>query len=62
MSVSELRGFFIESSKIVENAQFVIESLPQAEEHAVEGTIHCPDAARTILLNLNDNQTSAEEL
>jgi hypothetical protein len=54
--------FFMESHKITTEAQFIIDSLPNADLAAVERTVHRLDAIRLILSNLNDPLSSAEKL
>lgn len=53
--------FFMESHKICSEAQFIISSLPNVEQPAVERATHQLDAIRTILSNLNDEKTSPEQ-
>lgn len=51
----------MESYKITTEAQFIIDSLPNADL-AVERMVHRLDAIQSILSNLDDPLTSAEKL
>jgi hypothetical protein len=53
-----LQRFFLECQHIATEAQFIIDSLPNAEEPAVERILHQLDAIRTILFNLHDPATT----
>lgn len=50
--------FLMESHKITIEAQFIIDSLPNAETPAVERIVHQLGAIQTLLSNLNDPWTS----
>jgi hypothetical protein len=54
--------FFMECHKIGIEAQFLVDALPNADQAAVERAVHQLDAIRTILSNLDDPQSSAEQL
>jgi hypothetical protein len=53
--------FFMESHRIATEAQFIIDSLPNAEIPAVERIVRQLDSIRTILLSLNDPATTPDE-
>lgn len=56
-----IHHFFMESHRIATEAQFIIDSLPNADIDAVERIIHQLEAIRTILLSLDDPNTSPDE-
>lgn len=56
-----IHHFFMESHHIATEAQFIIDSLPNAENAAVERIVRQLDAVRTILLCLDDVATTQDE-
>lgn len=53
--------FLMESHRIATEAQFIVDSLPNAEPAAVERVVHQLDAIRIILLSFDDPVTSLQE-
>lgn len=58
----ELHAFLMECDQICKSAQFVIDTLPNAEHDAVEGAVRHLEAIRTILGNVDDAHTDFEAL
>ncbi|EJF59965.1 hypothetical protein DICSQDRAFT_44550, partial [Dichomitus squalens LYAD-421 SS1] len=54
--------FYIESHRIATEAQFIIDSLPNAEIATVEQIVQQLDAIRDILLHIDDNLAEPDEL
>ena len=57
----DVHHFFLESHRIATEAQFVIDSLPNADIPAVERAVRQLDSIRSILLSLNDPATTPDE-
>jgi len=58
----EAHHFLMESHRIATEAQFIIDSLPNAETPAVERIVRQLEAVRTILLYLDDPATTQAEI
>jgi AraC-like DNA-binding protein len=55
------RGFFLQAERVITEAQFIIDSLPNAEVPAVERAIRQLNAVKTVLLNIDDPFTTEDE-
>ncbi|KAJ6613033.1 hypothetical protein B0H10DRAFT_2177284 [Mycena sp. CBHHK59/15] len=62
MAEDDIHQFFMEAHRISQEAQFIVDSLPNAEQPAVECFTHQLSAIRTILATLDDPAIDAAML
>ncbi|KAJ6586627.1 hypothetical protein B0H10DRAFT_1961649 [Mycena sp. CBHHK59/15] len=62
MAEDNIHQFFMEAHRISQEAQFIVDSLPNAEQPAVECLTHQLSAIRTILATLDDPAIDAAML
>ncbi|KAJ6565056.1 hypothetical protein B0H10DRAFT_1929296 [Mycena sp. CBHHK59/15] len=62
MAEDDIHQFFMEAHRISQEAQFIVDSLPNAEQPAVERLTHQLNAIRTILATLDDPAIDAAML
>ncbi|KAJ6620917.1 hypothetical protein B0H10DRAFT_2432638 [Mycena sp. CBHHK59/15] len=62
MAEDNIHQFFMEAHRISQEAQFIVDSLPNAEQPAVERLTHQLSAIRTILATLDDPAIDAAML
>ncbi|KAJ6613385.1 hypothetical protein B0H10DRAFT_2191994 [Mycena sp. CBHHK59/15] len=62
MAEDNIHQFFMEAHRISQEAQFIVDSLPNAEQAAVERLTHQLSAIRTILATLDDPAIDAAML
>lgn len=62
MNHDNVHNFLMEAHRISQEAQFIVDSLPNAEQKAVERVTHQLSAMRTILSTLDDPHSDPESL
>ncbi|KAJ7117263.1 hypothetical protein C8R43DRAFT_1091216 [Mycena crocata] len=62
MNHDDIHHFLMEAHKISQDAQFIVDSLPNAEVPAVERVTHQLSAIRTILTTLHDPHSSPQAI
>ncbi|KAJ6553847.1 hypothetical protein B0H10DRAFT_1848712 [Mycena sp. CBHHK59/15] len=62
MSSDDVHNFLMEAHRISQEAQFIVDSLPNAEQPAVERVLHQLSAVRTILTRLDDPHSDPETI
>lgn len=57
-----VHAFLIQSHRVATEAQFIVDSLPNADPASVRRAVTQLDSIKTVLLNLHDEATTQEEL
>ncbi|KAJ7595423.1 hypothetical protein C8J56DRAFT_1042517 [Mycena floridula] len=61
-SSTVLHSFLLETDKIVKDAQFIVDSLPNVEPFSIQRSLRLLHAADHILINMSDPLTSSEDI
>ncbi|KAJ6536144.1 hypothetical protein B0H19DRAFT_1270940 [Mycena capillaripes] len=62
MRPDDVHNFLMEAHRISQESQFIVDSLPNAKQPAVEWVLHQLGAIRTILTNLDDPHSAPETI